>query len=59
MDVQADAVAEAVSEKFVAGTVPRGGDDSAGGIVYGTGEFPRARASSAASWDLRTVSNAR
>jgi len=39
VDVQADTVAEAVSEEFVAGTVPCGGDDSAGGIVYGTGKF--------------------
>ena len=38
VDVEADAVAEAVREEFVAGAVARGSDDAAGGIVHGTGK---------------------
>ena len=34
VDVEADAVAEAMSEEFVAGAVAGGRNDGAGGIVY-------------------------
>ena len=39
VDVEADAVAEAMGEEFVAGTVARGRDDGAGRVVDGAGEF--------------------
>ena len=39
VDVEADAVADAMSEEFVAGAVACGCDDGAGGIIHGAGEF--------------------
>ena len=43
MAVEADAVAQAVGEEFVVGAETGGGDDCAGGIIDGAGEFAGAR----------------
>lgn len=37
--IEADAVAEAMGEEFIAGAVAGSGDDVAGSIVHGTGKF--------------------
>src|SRR6267142_6177376 len=42
MDVEADAVAETMSEEFVARAVAGGSDDGAGGVVNGAGKFSSA-----------------
>ena len=39
VDVEADAMAEAVREEFVPGAVAGGSDDGASGVIHGAGKF--------------------